>query len=237
MSIQRTATRGIVLALAIAGCGSKPQPGVLNTSDDGDEWRMTGREVAFKDLPLPDLGLPVTGAKIDVDLHVPLAKGKRDYSRATGFIAVTCPTGCQIGDDKARLVPSSRNQAFAGEGIEFGHLAFDRFDVRIELGDGHAKIARWLVESKDIAIDLDGDVTLAKELTQSQIDACLRFRPTDQLQKRDPKTYYALALTGASPDAQGDFSIRITDRVGNARRIAAPCGPGAVRPITRPTLP
>jgi hypothetical protein len=228
----------IALALAIAGCGSKPEPGVLSVSDDDGEWRMTGREVAFKDLPLGDIGLPFTGGKVDIDLRVPVANGKRDYARANGFVAMTCPAGCQIGDDKAKLVPtSSRNHAFAGQGIEFGHIAFERVDIRLEIGDGHVKIARWIVSSNDMSIDLEGDVTLATDLEQSRIEACLRFKPTDALLKRDPKSYYAMALTGASPDAQGDFSIRFTDRLGSAKKFAAPCGPGAVRPITRPTLP
>jgi hypothetical protein len=227
----------IALALAIAGCGSKPEPGVLNVSDDGDEWRMTGREVAFKDLPFGDIGLPFTGAKVDIDLRVPVAKGKRDYARANGFVAMTCPAGCQIGDDKAKLVPStkSHNHAFAGQGIEFGHIAIDRFDVRIEIADGHATIARWIVGSNDVAIDLTGDVTLATNLADSRIEACLRFKPTDALQQRDLKTYTALAVTGATVDAQGDFAIRFTDRLGRPKMLPS-CGPAAVD-RGRPTLP
>lgn len=226
----------IALALAIAGCGSKPEPGVLTVNDDGDEVRMTGREVAFKDLPFGDLGLPVVGAQADVDLRVPVAKGKRDYARATGFFALSCPTGCQLGDDKTKIVPSSpRNRAFVGDGIEFGHVAFDHFDVRIEFADGHARIARWLVESKDVAIDLTGDATLATDLAQSRIEACLRFKPTDALRQRDSKTYNVLSITGALLDEQGDYTIRLTDRLDHLKTLPS-CGPSAAQPITRPRL-
>jgi hypothetical protein len=227
----------IPLVVALVACGSKPTPGVLNVSDDGDEWRMTGSEVAFKDLPLGDLGLPVIGAKVDIDLRVPIAKGKRDYSHATGFFAVTCPAGCQIGDDKAKIVPSSspRNRAFVGDGIEFGHVALDRVDVRIELADGHAKISRWLVGSNDLAIDLTGDVTLAADLDQSRIDACLRFKPTEALRQRDSKTYNVLSLTGAAVDAQGDFAIHLTDRFRQMRRTSG-CGPAVNTTPRKPNL-
>jgi hypothetical protein len=171
---------------------------------------------------------------VEVDLRVPVTKGKRDYKRATGFFALTCPTGCQIGDDVTKIKPrSKRNSAFVGEGIEVGHVAFNRVDVRLDVADGHAKISRWVVESGDLAIDVAGEVTLDSDRDRSQIDACIRFKPTAALQARDPKTHAAVSLMGATMDEQGS-NIKLRDRLAHRRCSRSPAD-RAAKPSARPS--
>lgn len=219
-------------ALAAAGCGKSAPPseaatGRVVTVEDGDHVHLVGKGVPFPDLK-PELMLPFTGdGTYDVDLEIPVVNGRRDYSRARGYFTATC-SHCAIGDDKTNLVPrttsTSRNQII-GEGLLFGHVAFDNIEIRVDVGGGHARLTRWDVTSPDLVTRVAADVKLARDLADSTVEACVRFQPTKALQQRDPKTYAVFEVTGASPGADGMFSIRFLDKLQDPRILAMDCDP------------
>jgi hypothetical protein len=64
-------------------------------------------------------------------------------------------------------------------------------------------------------------------LEASAIDGCLWFKPTEALQKREPKTYAVIMTTGANVDGDGFFSIKLAGSVGGIKRLAQGCRPKA----------
>ena len=223
---------GVILGCLAAGCGAAPpQAGkgafkiedVVKTTDDAVRVRVNHREVPLEEMPVASLfaGLPMAGlADVAIDLTVPREGGKHDYRKAAGTIAVGCPAGCTLGDDSARLqVPG----AMGDGGISFGHLSFDKVDLRAEVRQSHLKVTRWQVASKDMTMDMRLDVHLAAELADSTLDGCLRFKPSAALEQRDPKTAAVIAATGAPRGPDGVYTIKIEGRVGQRRLLGQAC--------------
>jgi type II secretion system protein N len=223
---------GFVLGFLIAGCSTAPpQAGrgafkvedVVQTTDDAIRVQVNHREVPLEEMPMASLlaGLPMAGlADVAIDLTVPGEGGKHDYRRAAGSIAVGCPAGCTLGDDNTRLqAPGPMGDG----GISFGHLTFDKVDLRAEVQQSHLKVTRWQVASKDLTMDLRLDIHLAAELADSTLDGCLRFKPSRELEQRDPKTAAVIAMTGAPRGPDGVYSIKIEGRVGQRRLLGQAC--------------
>lgn len=201
-----------------------------------------------KDLPgamLPiriALGLPMTG-KIEfaVDFDLPNERTKTgriaaDWTKAEGTVELSCPAGCTFGDGKTRLKPllkNSRNQVMVGDGIDFGKVNIDTLFVKavITPSGGDSKPAKLEVTRFD-AKSADGDLkveyamTLAQEFGDGIVNGCLRFRGSDALLKREPKTFAAIQTTGAELRADGMFHIKLTDKFKDMKRLNMPCGPG-----------
>lgn len=223
---------GVVFGFLIAGCSAGPPrtekgafkvEDAVRTSDSALRVQVNRREVPLEQMPMASLlaGLPMAGlADVAIDLTVPGAGGKHDYSKAEGTIAVGCPAGCTLGDDATGIRPPG--PAGAGD-VPFGHVRFDQVDLRAEVQQGHLKVTRWQVASKDVALDLKLDVHLAAELADSTLDGCLRFKPSPSLEQRDPKTAAAIATTGAPRGPDGTYSIKIGGRVGQHRLLAQAC--------------
>jgi type II secretion system protein N len=212
---------------AASGCGKDSPPvetgafelaDVMHTTADGLRVQVDRREVPLGEMPVASLlaGLPMNGlADIAIDLTVPGSAGKRDYSRASGSVTFGCPAGCTVGDDVTRL-------GIAG-GVSFGHLAFDKVDVRVELDHGHAKVTRWQLASNDLTLEVTLDIALAPALADSTLEGCVRFKPSPTLARRDPKTAAVLALTGAPMGADGVYSIKVAGRVGQRKLLGEAC--------------
>jgi type II secretion system protein N len=228
----RNATKlGLVLGCLIAGCSAAPPRAekgafkvadVVQTTDDAIRVQVNHREVPLQEMPMAALlaGLPMAGlADVAIDLEVPGAGGKHDYRRTAGSIAVVCPAGCTLGDDAARLQsPSPR-----GGSLPFGHITFDKMDIRAEAQQGHLKVTRWQVASKDVTLDLELDIHFAAELADSTIDGCLRFKPSPSLEQRDPRTAAVIATTGAPRGPDGSYTIKIAGSVGQRKLLGAAC--------------
>jgi len=223
---------GVVVGFLIAGCNTAPPRAekgafriedVVQTTDDEIRVQVNHREVPLQEMPVAEVlaGLPMAGlADVAIDLTVPGEGGKHDYRRAVGSIAVGCPAGCTLGDDEARI--RSPGPMGAG-GIRFGHVAFDKVDIRAEVQQGHLKVTRWQVASKDLTLDLKLEIHFAAELAASTLDGCLRFKPSSALEQRDPRTAAAIALTGAPRGPDGTYSIKIEGRVGQRRLLGQAC--------------
>jgi type II secretion system protein N len=219
------------LAALICGCSKPPPPvqtGAFNIEDAvqmGDSelrMRVARREVPLQEMPVAGLlaGLPMTGlADVAIDLAVPATGDTYDYRKASGTIAVGCPTGCTLGDDVAKIVTAR----LANGGIPFGHLTFDKVDLRVQVDNGHAKVTRWQLESKDLTLSVKLDIELAHNLDDSLIDGCVRFKPSLALERRDPRTATALSTTGARRDADGFFTIKVDGNLGQRRLLNQTC--------------
>jgi type II secretion system protein N len=219
------------LGLLICGCSKEPPPvekgafhldDVVQTTDDELRVQVNRREVPLGEMPVASVlaGLPMTGlADIAVDLTVPGAAGKHDYRKAAGSIAFRCPTGCTLGDDVSKLQPPAR----PSDGLSFGHLTFDKVDVRAEIDRGHVKITRWQLESRDLMLDLRLDIELAAELADSTLDGCLRFKPDPSLTQRDPRTAVLISATGAPAGPDGVYSIKIGGSLGQRQLLGLAC--------------
>ncbi len=219
------------LVVLIYGCTKQPPPvekgafkieDVVQTSDDELRVQVARREVPLHDMPVASVlaGLPMTGlADIAIDLTVPSAGGKHDYRNASGTIAFACPTGCTVGDDVSKLVISS----LSNDGIAFGHVTFDKVDVRMQIDRGHVKVTRWQLESKDLTLAVTLDIGLAAELADSLLDGCVRFKASPSLEQRDPRTATIINTTGALRGPDGLFSIKVGGRVGQRKLLGQVC--------------
>ncbi len=218
----------VLIVLAATGCGdhsrvddkrAAPEPAEVAPAHD-QAFRV---HVDRRDVPLHDLdvatwlgGLPMDGrADVAIDLTVPRRGDTRDYAKAKGSFAFACRAGCTLGDDRTRL-------AVAG-GLPFGHVTFDKVDVRAVVEAGHVEVTRWQLESPDMMLQATLHIDLAANLDDSAIDGCVRFKPAPGLAERDPKTAAVLATTGAPLGPDGVYSIKLEGTLGKRRLLAGAC--------------
>lgn len=133
--------RAILAIPLLVACSQRSMPEVetgafdpadsVHETDDALRVEIHRRLVPLQQMPIvAELmsGLPMSGlADITADVTVPKTDGTPRYRQVTGSISFACPTGCTIGDDRAKL--SLRTLG----GVDFGHLTLDRFDAHAEL--------------------------------------------------------------------------------------------------------
>jgi type II secretion system protein N len=200
------------------------------------------------------LGLPMTGkldftvnAKLPFEKKSKLAKPTINWQKASGNLTLTCPSTCTFGDGKTKLKPllkNTRNQVMVGEGIDFGKVTMDSLVAKATLGKGKLSLDKFDVTSKDGKLEIDYTMTLEKDFGESMVAGCLRFKGSDDLLRREPKTHAAISTTGAEVRGDGLFHIRLTDRFKDMKRLNQECGPNTKtgngedfnRPTNRPNL-
>lgn len=198
---------------------------------------VTGTDLPAANLPIRAfLGLPMTGKlEASVDLTLPMEKSKLgktsiNWQHASGAFSLACPSGCTFGDGKTKLKPllkNSRQQAMVGEGIDFGKVDLDTLVAKASIKRGKLTLDRFDTTSKDGELHIDYAMTLEKEFGDSMVAGCLRFKGSDDLLRREPKTHAAISTTGAELRADGLFHIRLTDRFKEMKRLNQDCGPNA----------
>ncbi|MBL9019474.1 MAG: type II secretion system protein GspN [Myxococcales bacterium] len=196
---------------------------------------ISGIDVPAGNLPMKEIiGLPMSGKlELEFSLDLPIDKLKSgrtgpDWTAAKGDITFECPSGCTFGDGKTKLKPklnNARNQAFAGEGIEFGKINVDSMLAHVKIADGQLELDKFDTKSQDGELHVDFALTLAQDFGESDVAGCLRFKGSDGLQKREPKTYAALTTTGASIGPDNLFHIRLDGKFKTMKRLAQFCGP------------
>jgi len=202
---------------------------------------ITGRALPGDALPMrAALGLPMTGKiEFDVDLSLPVEKNKMgktgiNWQKVKGGISLGCPSGCTFGDGKTKLKPllkNTRNQVMVGEGIDFGKVNLDSLIAKVSIRNGTLKLDKFDTKSKDGELKIDFEMKLEKNFDESMVTGCLRFKGSDDLLKREPKTHAAISTTGAELRSDGLFHIRLTDRFKDMKRLNQECGPnGQVGP-------
>lgn len=233
--------RHALLFVLFAACGSSSDSSgpsappddhklhdLSSESNDGSRIAWAGKEVPLADIrAIADrIGLPLSGtADVSIYLDVSKPQGARDYSKAKGTIAISC-TKCQIGDGTAKLAigGNKRTQAFVGDGLDVGSLMIDSLEAKAIVGDGKLELSVWKLASADLEVQLALAADIAKTgLRQSDVKACLRFKPTKALEQRSPKTYALLSMTGGSLGEDGFYSIEISGRAGELKRFSRKC--------------
>lgn len=204
--------------------------GDITASIDGDA-------LAADALPMRALlGLPMSGKlEFAVNMNLPMEKSKLgkigvNWQKVTGGIDLQCPSGCTFGDGKTKLKPivkNTRNQAMVGDGIDFGKVNLDKLVAKVTIKKGLLKLERFDAPSKDGEVHVDYEMKLEKNFDESQVTGCLRFKGSDDLMRREPKTHAALSTTGAELRGDGLFHIRLTDRFKDMKRLNQECGPNA----------
>jgi hypothetical protein len=171
---------------------------------------VAGSDIDLAGLPFADV-LSLTGhADVVGDLRKPLAAGERDFSGATGELAVSCD-GCTLDYDP-----------HVGD-LHVGPISIDRLDARIVVAAGRLSIASWRFASRDLRLEVALDIQLAPRLEDSPITGCFRFAPTDALRARHPHLASLLETTGGVRDTDGLYNIRLAGTLGNLKKIGQAC--------------
>jgi type II secretion system protein N len=225
----------------------------------GLEVHVDGKDLPASNLPMRGLiGLPMSGKiEFEIALDLPNETAKNGHTgaswqKAEGEIEIGCPSGCTFGDGKTKLKPLLKNrsqQVMVQDGIDFGKLDIDTLSAKVEIKGGNLDVTKFDIKSGDGELHVDYHMKLEPELGESIVTGCLRFKGTDALLKKEPKTYGAIQTTGAELRADGLFHIKLADRFKDMKRLNAECGPnakgegpsdtgvaGGVRPPARPTI-
>ena len=230
----------------VGACGAKaskeaappPADHQLHHSESAAGLTIKGKGVSLATLPTMEWFLLPALGEIDVDIDIKTPQG---LPSATGSIAIACPKGCQIGDDKTRLKPKDdRAAAFAPDGFAFGHVDIGTVNVVIDVGNGKATIKTWELVSKDLEVKVTGSMELGKTMADSRVDGCVRFKASPALQARDATTAAVLATTGAALGQDGYNHIRVEGPVSGLRYMARDCdatsAPSAPNEPSAPTM-
>jgi len=211
--------------------------GNVIASKDEFSLHVVGDDVPSEDLPMREVlsNLPMSGnVTFALDLDVPIEKLKTgktgpNWLTASGGAEFSCPASCTIGDGKAKLklkAKNSRSQAFAAEGTDFGHVNIETLVAKVEVKDGKVDITKFETKSPDVELHVEYTMTLQQDLNESVVLGCLRFKGTDALKKREPKTYDQILLTGAARAPDGLDNIRLKGTFKDMKKLPEICGPG-----------
>ena len=204
--------------------------GDIDASFEGDS--LPGANLPMRAI----VGLPMTGKiEFDVDLHLPVEKNKMgktgiNWQKVAGTISLGCPSGCTFGDGKTKLKPlvkNTRQQAMVADGIDFGKVTMESLAAKVTIKNAKLTLDKFDTKSRDGEIKIDYMMTLDRDFGNSMVTGCLRFKASDDLLAREPKTHAAISTTGAERRADGYFHIRLTDRFNDMKRLNQECGPGA----------
>jgi len=196
---------------------------------------LEGSDLPSGSLPIKEgIGLPLTGKiAFKFKLDLPNEKGKtgkvtQNWQKAEGSMMFDCPSGCTIGDGKTKLKPklkNARSQAFANDGIEFGKVNVESLLAKVTIDDGKLTLTTFEAKSLDGEIHIDFEATLAPVFSESMVAGCLRFKGSEALSKREPKTHAAISTTGANLGPDDLFHIRLDGKFKDMKRLAQNCGP------------
>lgn len=220
-----------------AAIGKGHLSGNISLSKGKTEIDLDGSSLDAADLPTREaLGLPLTGKiAFAFKLDLPNEKSKSgkvapDWTKAEGEISFDCPSGCTFGDGKTKLRPklkNARSAAFAGEGIEFGKVNIDSMLARVTIKNGELELTQFEAKSPDGELHVDYSMALAPEFGESTVAGCLRFKGSEALLKREPKTHAAISTTGAQLGPDNLFHIRLDGKFKDMKRLAQTCGAAA----------
>jgi type II secretion system protein N len=219
------------------GAGTLSGTVELHKFGQGDiAFDFKGESLPADALPMRGLlGLPMSGKiEFSVAMRLPVEKSKTgkpgiNWKNVTGGLSLGCPRGCTFGDGKTKLKPllkNTRNQVMVGEGIDFGKVTLDSLLAKATFKDHKLTLDKFDAKSKDGELKVDFMMTLEKNIDDSMVTGCLRFKGSEDLAKREPRTAAAITTTGAELRSDGLFHIRLTDRFKEMKRLNQECGPG-----------
>ncbi len=212
-----------------------PISGTISLASSGTGIHVRGDKIPAANLPMRDLlGLPVSGPlTFAVDLELPTETSKTgktssNWEKAAGAFAFSCPAGCTIGDGKSKLkakLSNARNQAFAGDGIEFGKLTIQSLVAKVDIKKGALTLTQFDMRSEDGTLKAEFAMKLAPVLDDSEVTGCLRFAGSKSLLEREQRTYTAITATGAPFGPDELYHIRLQGQFRQIARKGVLCGP------------
>lgn len=184
------------------------------------------------------VGLPMTGG-VDADIELRLPGGK--FRNAEGHIELAC-NDCTIGDGVSKIsmsppkVSSRRRttRTAAGWGdearsITVPKLQLGEFKALVDISKGVGQIKELGASSKDGWFKITGKIEFRDPFASSLFPACMQFRLSDELKKREPtfgNIEYGISEKVRKPD--GSFSIptkgKLTELKFDPRQM---CGGGS----------
>jgi type II secretion system protein N len=228
--------------------------GRVAIASGGTSIHIAGDDLPSGSLPVREaLGLPMSGTvRFSFDLELPNERAKPggkagpNWGKAEGRAEFACPSRCTVGDGKSKLMLTTNNarqQAFldeGGGGIDFGKVNIESLLADVEIKNGRLEITRFETRSGDGDLHIAFSMQLNQDLPSSQVAGCLRFRGSDALLKREPKTHAAFSTTGAPVGPDNLFHIKLDGPLRQVRRIGVVCsstsGPDSAGPPPRPNL-
>lgn len=229
--------RGTAQVKIDAKIGPGHLKGTIALSRDGTSVDVVGEDLAGATLPMREfVGLPISGKlRFAFDLDLPNEKTKTgnvvpSWVKARGAVELACPSGCAVGDGKTKLKVNLKNrsqQAMVENGIEFGKLNVDTLLADVAIKDGKMSITRFDVKSGDGELHVDFDMALAQDFGASLVTGCLRFKGSDALLKREPRTHAQISTTGAPLGPDNLFHIKLDGPLREMRRLGQVCGSAA----------
>jgi type II secretion system protein N len=230
--------RGAVSVKLDAKIGPGRINGKIGIANSGTSVHLTGEDLPSASLPMREvIGLPMSGkVRFAVDLELPNDKSKSgkvapNWPKAEGSAEFACPSGCSVGDGKSKLkltTNNGRQQEFldaSGGGIDFGKINIDSLLADVEIKNGKLDVTKLDTRSGDGEVHLAFTMNLNQDLMGSLVAGCLRFRGSDALLKREPKTHAAFSTTGAPVGPDNLFHIKLDGPLRAMRRIGVVCGP------------
>ncbi|MCX5743256.1 MAG: type II secretion system protein GspN [Proteobacteria bacterium] len=215
--------------------GSGQIAGSIAVSKDGTEIDLEGHDLPGLRLPLREAfsGLPLDGkVQFSVVADLPNVKNKAgkvgpDWSKAEAAISFECPSNCTLGDGVAKFHPKVKksSEATVKDGLDFNKLFVQSMVAKLEVKKGVAEITKFEMASKDLEMHLQLLLNLAPEVGDSMAAGCFRYKPSEELLKREPKTYSAFMLIGGPLGPDKLFHVKLDGKVKDLKKLALTCGP------------
>lgn len=210
--------------------------GTVAVSKSKTSIDIEGIDLPSAMLPMRELiGLPMSGKiAFSAELNLPNEKSKNssksvpNWQKASGAFSFNCPNNCTFGDGTTKLRPklkNARSQAFAADGIDFGKVNVTSMNAHVKIKDGILELDKFDTKSEDGELHVDFQVTLAPQLDDGMVAGCLRFKGSDKLLEKEPRTHAALSTTGANLGPDNLFHIRLDGKFKEMKRLAQTCGP------------
>ena len=171
--------------------------GEATKSDEAQELRVELDAVDVGQLPmLADLvELPMAGSLSGViDLRLPEGK----LSEANGKIELY-GSDVSVGDGKAKI-----RDSIALPKLEAGELT-----IEAEATDGRLKIAKFVVNGKDLELSVDGQIRLRDPFGQSLSEMGLSFKFADSYKNKNDTTRGLFGAPGSSMPGLFDLDPKI----------------------------
>ena len=188
------------------------------------------------------VGLPMSG---NADGRVRLKLLRGDWSKANGSFLLECKSGCTVGDGVAKIYPKGRrpgDEVWTKDGIAVPALRIARFKLAIDVVKGEAKKKTFELGSLDGEADVDIDIKLARNLSESTVTGCLKYKCSKELYDREPKLRSQCDFGSPVIDEKGMHHVKLLGKLSNVRRIGAMCDGRSTDPtaggssLDRPTF-
>lgn len=175
---------------------------------------VAAKEIAMAELPgvREAINLPLAGTlELGIDLDLPTNR----YGEAGGEIHWSCAK-CAIGDGKSKLKIASN--PLLAEGISVPRIDLGQLEGRVVVTKGVGRLQGVHAKGADAEIFVEGEVRLSDPPAMSYLDAYVRFKLSDALQKKDDKIQLLLQLAeGSGKRSDGFYGFRLTGPLSRLR--------------------